>query len=91
MEQKSSGVNIPKHHAVKPQNPKRIKKTKEELKQSKSDRQKAYYRRTVGRDVKAQIVPRTSLIGMTVEEKRAHKAKLKRIRNKMSKEAILSD
>lgn len=87
---KSKAVKQPKPKAPpkpKPIRTPRVKKTPEELKRSKSNRQKAYYRRTVGKDVKAQTVPRTSLIGMSDEQKRVHKAKLSRMRDQRRREA----
>lgn len=87
---KQKAVKQPKTKAPpkpKPIRTLRVKKTPEELKQAKSKRQKAYYQRTVGKEVKTQTVPRTSLIGMSDEQKRAHKAKLSRMRDQRLREA----
>jgi len=84
-------VSSPKQKTVKQQKPKappkkkadrvqRVKKTPEELREAKRERQRNWYRKTVGKEVKPHAIPRTSLIGMTEEEKRAHKAKLKKMR-----------
>lgn len=89
---KQKAVKQPKPKAppkLKPIRTPRVKKTPKELLKRKSDTQKAYYRRTVGKEVKAQSVPRTSLIGMTDEQKRAHKTKLRQLRDERKREAGL--
>lgn len=81
-----SSINLPKPKAVNPQKPKRIKKTQEELREAKILRQRAYYRRKVGRDVKPQSVVRQMVKGMTPEQKQARKTELSRMRYARKKE-----
>jgi hypothetical protein len=59
---------------------KRVKKTAEELHEAKKIRQKAYYNRKKPPHVKTQVMPRTSLVEMTKEQRVEHRTNLNRIR-----------
>lgn len=63
----------------------RVKKTLEELKQSKAERQRKWYLKTKGGIVKHQFVKRISLEGMTEQEKKERKAMLRKMRDQRKK------
>lgn len=63
-----------------------MKKTAEELREAKLLRQKRYYRKKKGAEVKPQGVQRVSMKGKTPEEIQARKTELSRLRYAKKKE-----